>query len=169
MPETYKTEENLKTAFAGESQANRRYLFFADRADKEGYPQIARLFRAAAAAETIHARNHLDAMDAIGSTKDNLLAASIGEHHEFTRMYPPFIVTAEEEMNERAQNSFGLANDVEQVHHRLFEAALKAVDAGGQPEAEAVYVCQVCGNTVTGELPEKCTICGSVNSFKAID
>ena len=161
MPETYKTDENLKSALAGESQANRRYLFFADKADKEGYPQIARLFRAAADAETVHARNHLEAMDAIGSTKDNLLAAVIGEHYEFTRMYPPFIAIAEEEQNSRAQNSFGLANEVEQIHHRLFETALKAVDAGRQLKIEPIFVCQVCGNTVKGAAPDKCPICGS--------
>ncbi len=102
----YKTEANLQTAFAGESQANRRYLFFADRAEKEGYPQVARLFRAAAEAETVHARNHFNAMDGVGSTKDNLMAASMGEHYEFTRMYPPFIATAEEEDNQRAQHLF---------------------------------------------------------------
>ena len=99
---TFGTEKNLQEAFAGESQANRRYLFFADKADKEGYSQIARLFRAAAEAETVHARNHFAAMDGIGSTKDNLTAAAMGEHYEFTRMYPPFIEQAESENNKRA-------------------------------------------------------------------
>jgi rubrerythrin len=169
MPETYKTEENLKSAFAGESQANRRYLFFADRADKEGYPQVARLFRAAADAETVHARNHFQAMDAIGSTRDNLMAAVIGEHQEFTRMYPLFIAVAEEEQNERAGHSFNLANEVEQVHHSLFENALKAIEAGKELKSEAVFVCQVCGNTVNQAAPEKCPVCGEVHSFKRVD
>jgi len=170
MPETYKTEENLSTAFAGESQANRRYLFFADKADKEGYPQVARLFRAAADAETVHARNHFNAMDGVGSTRDNLTAAAMGEHHEFTRMYPPFIAQAEVEQNDRAQRTFNLANEVEQVHHRLFEAALKEVEVGQKTKEEPVYVCQTCGNTVSGEAPDKCPVCGASNKqFKKID
>ena len=169
MPEAYRTEDNLKSAFAGESQANRRYLLFAARADKDGYPQVARLFRAAAEAEGVHARNHLDAMDAIGSTRDNLLAATIGEHYEFTRVYPGFIAIAGEEQNERAENSFGMANDVEQVHHRLFEAALKAVEAGHQIKVEPVLVCQVCGNTIIGEAADKCPVCEAVHSFVRVD
>ena len=170
MPETYKTEENLTTAFSGESQANRRYLFFADKAEKEGYAQVARLFRAAADAETVHARNHFNAMDAVGSTRDNLMAASIGEHHEFTRMYPPFIDKAEEEQNERALRSFTLANEVEQIHHGLFEATVKTVEAGQPVKEEPYFVCQVCGNTVAGEAPDKCPVCGAAKKqFKKID
>ncbi len=169
MSETYQTEENLKTAFAGESQANRRYLMFADKADKEGYPQVARLFRAAADAETVHARNHFAAMDGVGSTKDNLTAAAMGEHHEFTRMYPPMIEKAEEEQNARATRSFSLANEVEQIHHTLFEAMLKDVEAGKKAKEEPVFVCQVCGNTVVGEAPDKCPVCGANHSFKKVD
>lgn len=169
MSETYQTDENLKTAFAGESQANRRYLMFADKADKEGYHQAARLFRAAAEAETVHARNHFAAMDGVGSTKDNLTAAAMGEHHEFTRMYPPFIERAEEEQNARATRSFSLANEVEQIHHKLFEAMLKDVEAGKKAEVEPVFVCQVCGNTVAGEAPDKCPVCGANHSFKKVD
>ena len=163
------TEENLQTAFAGESQANRRYLFFADKAEKEGYPQVARLFRAAAEAETVHARNHFAAMDGVGSTKDNLMAGAIGEHYEFTRMYPPFIEQAESENNERARISFEYANEVEQIHHKHFEAAIKAFDAGQHLEDKSYFVCQVCGNTVAGEAPEKCPICGAPRSkFKQV-
>ena len=164
------TEENLQSAFAGESQANRRYLFFADKAEKEGYPQVARLFRAAAEAETIHARNHFAAMDGVGSTKDNLMAGAIGEHYEFTRMYPPFIEQAESENNKRAQRTFEYANEVEQIHHKYFEAAIKAVDAGQKLKDEPYFVCQVCGNTVAGEAPEKCPICGTPRSrFKRVE
>ncbi len=164
------TEENLQEAFAGESQANRRYLFFADKAEKEGHPQIARLFRAAAEAETVHARNHFAAMDGVGSTKDNLLAAVIGEHHEFTRMYPPFIDKAEEENNKRAQRTFEYANEVEQIHHEHFQEALKALEAGQQLKDEPYFVCPVCGNTVAGEAPEKCPICGAPSSrFKRVE
>ena len=170
MPETYQTEENLMTAFSGESQANRRYLFFAEKADKEGYPQVARLFRAAADAETVHARNHFNAMDGVGSTRDNLMAATIGEHHEFTRMYPPFIAKAEDEQNDRAQRTFNWANEVEQVHHKLFEAALKEVEAGQKTKIEPTYVCQICGNTVVGESPDRCPVCGAPRKqFKQID
>jgi rubrerythrin len=169
VPEVYKTEENLKSAFAGESQANRRYLVFADKAEKEGHPQVARLFRAAADAETVHARNHMEAMDAIGTTMDNLTAAAIGEHYEFTRMYPPFIAAAEEEQNNRAVRSFSLANEVEQIHHGLFEAALKSVEKGEAIKDKPYFVCQVCGNTVLEEAPDKCPVCGAFGKFKKIE
>ena len=164
------TEENLQSAFAGESQANRRYLFFADKAEKEGYPQAARLFRAAAEAETVHARNHLAAMDGVGSTRDNLMAGAIGEHYEFTRMYPPFIEQAETENNKRAQRTFEYANEVEQIHHKYFEEAIKAFETGQKLKDEPYFVCPVCGNTVAGEAPEKCPICGAPRSkFKRVE
>lgn len=165
MLDDYKTEENLRAAFAGESQANRRYLFYADKADKEGFPQVARLFRAAADAETSHARNHFDAMDGVGSTRDNLMAAIMGEHFEFTRMYPGYIAAAEAEQNGRGQRSFELANEVEQIHHRLFQAALEAVEAGRSATEEPYFVCQICGNTIAGDGPDKCPVCGAVRSF----
>lgn len=166
----YETEVNLQEAFSGESKANRRYLFFAEKAEKEGYPQVAKLFRAVAEAETVHARNHLNAMDAIGSTRDNLLAAVIGEHQEFTSMYPNFIEKAEEERNERARRTFNWANEVEKIHHDYFEAALEAVKDNKQPEDNTYYVCQVCGNTVAGEPPEKCPVCGApATAFKKMD
>ena len=166
----FKTEGNLQAAFAGEGQANRRYLFFADRAERDGYPQVARLFRAAAEAETVHARNHFNAMDGVGSTKENLMAASMGEHYEFTRMYPPFIAQAEEENNKRAQFSFEYASEVEQIHHRLFEEVLKAISGGQTLKNEPYFVCPVCGNTVAGAAPDKCPICGVAGDrFKRVD
>jgi rubrerythrin len=166
----YKTDGNLQEAFGGESKSNRRYILFAEKADKEGYPQVARLFRAVAEAETVHARNHFNTMDAIGSTKDNLMAASIGEHQEFTSMYPRFIKKAEEERNERAKRTFEYANEVEKVHHGYFEEALEAIKGGQKPEDRVYFVCQVCGNTVTGEAPERCPICGAPRSeFKQVD
>ena len=165
----YKTDKNLAGAFAGESQANRKYLFFAEKADKEGQPQIARLFRAAADAETVHAKNHLNALDAIGETKANVMAASVGEHYEFTRMYPPYIETASQEKNAKALRSFEYANEVEQVHHKSFEAALKALNAGTKLKEEPYYVCQVCGNTITGTPPDVCPICGTRHQWKKID
>ncbi|MBI3930390.1 MAG: rubrerythrin family protein [Chloroflexi bacterium] len=164
-----KTEKNLRDAFAGESQANRRYLFFADKAEKEGHSQVARLFRATAEAETVHARNHFNAMDGVGSTRANLLAGAVGEHYEFTRMYPPFIEQAELEKNIRAQVTFEYANEVEQIHHGYFEQALKALEAGQPLKDEPYFVCQVCGNTVAAEAPEKCPICGAPGSqFKRV-
>ena len=165
-----KTEKNLQEAFAGESQANRRYLFFADKAEKEGHTQVARLFRAAAEAETVHAHNHFNAMDGVGSTVDNLTAAAMGEHYEFTRMYPPFIEQAEQENNKRAQVSFEFANEVEQIHHGYFEEARKAVEASQQLKDGPYFVCQVCGDTITGEAPERCPICGAPrDKFKRVE
>jgi len=166
----YKTENNLQEAFAGESQANRRYTFYAEKADKEGYPQIAKLFRAVAEAETVHARNHLNAMDAIGTTKDNVMAANISEHQEFMGMYPHFIEVAKEEMNERAERTFDWANKVEKIHYGYFEAALQDVKEGKTPADNTYFVCQVCGNTVMGSAPDKCPICGApAKAFKKID
>jgi len=164
------TQENLQSAFAGESQASRRYLFFADKAEKEGHPQIARLFRAAAEAETVHARNHLEVMGGIGSTKDNLGAAIAGESYEFTEMYPSFIEQAESENNKRARVSFGYANEVEKIHHGLYQKALEALEAGQQLKDEPYFVCPFCGNTVAGEAPERCPVCGAPRSkFKQVE
>ena len=163
------TEENLQSAFAGESQANRRYLFFADKAEKEGYSQVARLFRAVAEAETVHARSHFVAMDGLGSTRDNLTAGAMGEHYEFTRMYPPFIEQAEVDNNQKAAVSFNYANEAEQIHHKYYEAAIKAIDTGQQLRDEPYFVCSVCGNTMAGEAPEKCPICSTPGSkFKKV-
>ena len=166
-----KTEKNLQEAFAGESQANRRYLFFAEKAEKEGHPQIARLFRAAAEAETVHARSHFNAMGGIGSTKENLLAGVTGEHYEFTRMYPPFIEQAEAENNRKAQRSFENANEVEEIHHTQFQKALKDLETGQQLKDEPYFVCQYCGNTVAVEAPSgECPVCGaSPHQFKQVE
>ena len=165
-----KSTENLETAFAGESQANRKYLFFAEQADKEGHRQIARLFRAAAEAETVHARKHLTVLDGIKSTADNLQGAIGGEHYEFTEMYPEFIRQAEAGGESKARTSFDLANQVEKVHHGLFKAALDMLEKRQALEDKTFYVCQVCGNTVEGEAPDKCPICGvSKKMFKPVD
>lgn len=164
------TSENLQAAFAGESQANRRYLFFSEKADEAGNKQVARLFRAAAEAETVHARNHLKVLGGIKTDKDNLEAAIGGEHYEFTSMYPEFIEQAKKEDNKAAGDSFDLANKVEQIHHQLFQAALSDLQSGKTAADAPYYVCQVCGNTVEGEAPDICPICGSPKSkFKRID
>ncbi len=163
------TQENLQAAFAGESQASRRYLFFADKAEREGYPQIARLFRAAAEAETVHARNHLEVMGGIGTTEGNLETAVKGENYEFTTMYPGFIEQAKSDNNQRAQTGFKRANAVEKIHHGLYQKALEAVKSGQQLRDETYFVCQVCGNTVAGQAPDTCPICGAPRSkFKRV-
>ena len=164
------TKDNLDAAFAGESQANRKYLFFSEKADDAGNNQVARLFRAAAEAETVHARNHLKALGEIKSDTENLQAAVGGENYEFTEMYPGFIEQAKSDGNEKAENSFNLANKVEKIHHTLFGAALKDLEAGKAFKDEPYYVCQVCGNTVEGEAPERCPVCGAPRSrFKKVE
>jgi len=164
------TQENLKAAFAGESQANRHYLFSAEQADKEGHKQIARLFRAVAEAETVHARNHLRTLGDIKSTKENLEAAIGGEHYEFTKMYPEFIEQAKADGNKRAEVTFDFANKVEKIHHTLYGKALKALEEGQPLEDKPHFVCQVCGYTVAGEAPGRCPICQAPQDrFKRIE
>ena len=157
-----KTEEFLKEAFAGESQANRKYLAFAKKADDEGYPQVARLFRAAAEAETVHAHNHLRALKGIGSTADNLKEAIEGETHEFEHMYPEMIEAAKAEEAKEALRSFEWANEVEKIHADLYKKLLDSL--GGEVSEYAYYVCPVCGYTAEGEAPERCPVCGAKGS-----
>jgi rubrerythrin len=154
------TQDNLMQAFAGESMANRKYLAFAQKAMAEGMNQVAKLFIAAAAAETVHAHAHLKAMGAVGSTADNLQSAVEGEEFEFTEMYPEYIEEAKKDENKAALKSFTLANAVEKIHHSLYQNALKAVKDGKDLAAAPIHVCSVCGNTVIGEAPEKCQVCG---------
>ena len=154
------TNENLAEAFAGESQANRKYLAFAKKAEADGYPQVAKLFRAAAEAETIHAHAHFRVMGGVGDTADNLAAAVEGEGFEFEQMYPKFVAEAEAEGNAQALKSFQNAMAVEKIHHGLYSDAEGAVKGGSDLPAAAIYVCPVCGNTVVGSAPDKCPICG---------
>ena len=162
------TTDNLKEAFAGESQANRTYLAFAQKADKEGYKQAAKLFRAAADAETVHALNHLRVLEGVGSTEDNLKAAISGETDEFEDMYPKFIKEAKSEgASDAAILSFDVANQVEAIHAGLYRKALDNLGNNGDVD---YYVCQICGNTVEGSAPDKCPICNAPNSqFNKID
>ena len=153
-----KSEQNLSEAFAGESQANRKYLAFAKQADKEGYAQVAKLFRAAADAETIHAHNHLSALKGVGNTEKNLKEAIAGETHEFKSMYPGMIADAEAEGDKAATRTLSYANEVEKVHAALYQKALENM-AG--LEAVDYYVCSVCGYTCEKEPPEKCPVCNS--------
>jgi len=150
------TEENLKAAFAGESQANRRYLAFAKKAEEESHKQVAKLFRAAAEAETVHALNHLNIIG-VGSTEENLKEAIKGENYEHTKMYPEFIEEAKSEGNEQTVMSFSGANQIEKIHEGLYQ---KALDNLGKNEEVDYFVCSVCGNTVEGEAPDVCPICG---------
>ncbi|MEN8261858.1 MAG: rubrerythrin family protein [Nitrospirota bacterium] len=162
-----KSEKNLQDAFAGESQANRKYLAFAKQADKEGYSQAAKLFRAAAAAETVHAHSHLKALGGIKSTKENLEAAIGGETFEFKEMYPQMIADAEEEGNKGALRSFNFANEVEKIHAGLYQNAL---DNLGRNEDSDYYVCDVCGFTAEGSAPDECPVCkAKKQAFSKID
>jgi rubrerythrin len=153
------TNDNLQAAFAGESQANRKYLAFAKKAEEDGFPQVAKLFRAAADAETIHAHAHLRVLGGVKDSVSNLKEAIAGEAHEFKSMYPDFLAEAEKEDNKPALYSFKNALAVEEIHHNLYRDALKAVEGGSDLPAQQIYVCPVCGNTVLGVVPDKCPIC----------
>jgi rubrerythrin len=157
-----KSEENLQEAFAGESQANRRYLAFAQKAEQEGFAQIARLFRAAAAAETVHAHNHLKVLKAVKSTAENLQGAIDGETGEFREMYPRMIAAAQAEGNKEAERTFNFANEVEKIHAALFQKALKNM---ADKKMVDIFVCSVCGYTVEGEAPDNCPVCKALKKF----
>lgn len=152
------TDENLQTAFAGESQANRKYLAFAEKADKEGFSNIAKLFRATAQAETLHAMGHLKALGGIKSTAENLEAAVGGETYEFTQMYPPMLEQAEKE-DHKAKRMFRMALEAEKVHAALYTKAAEAVKEGKDLDVQ-VYLCPVCGNIEFGKPETDCPICG---------
>lgn len=154
-----KTTDNLKAAFAGESQASRKYLAFARKADEEGHPQVAKLFRAAAAAETVHAYNHLKALGGIQSTAENLQQAIAGENYEVVSMYPPMIAEAEGEEDARAARSFKWAYEVEKVHEELYRKAFDSLDK--EASTADYYVCPFCGYTHEGPLEGKCPVCGA--------
>jgi rubrerythrin len=164
-----KTIENLKAAFAGESQANRKYLAFSKKAEQEGYPQIAKLFRAAASAETVHAHNHLRIMNGVGSTVENVQEAINGETYEFKQMYPGFLETAAEEGENQASWSFNIANEVEKLHANLYTKASEALKEKLDLPVVDYFVCLVCGNTVENNPPDKCPICNaSAKSFEKV-
>jgi rubrerythrin len=157
-----KSTDDLKAAFAGESQANRRYLAFAKKAEDEGYFQAALLFKAAAAAETIHALNHLRALGEVKSTAENLQAAIKGENYEVVTMYPDFIADAEKDQDRKALSSFRYALAVEKVHEELYTKALAALSKDA-PVLE-YYVCPICGQTFEGSAPDKCPVCSTPSS-----
>lgn len=160
------TEKNLKDAFAGESQANRKYLAFAKKADEDGYTAVAKLFRAASEAEAIHAYSELKALGAIKTTAENLQAAIAGETYEFTTMYPGFIKEADGEGASQAKKAFSLANDAEKVHADLYKKALDSLK--NKPDME-YFLCTVCGYIHENGAPEKCPVCGaSSKAFKNV-
>ena len=163
-----KSEQHLKDAFAGESQANRKYLAFAKKAETEGHAQVAKLFRAAAEAETVHAHTHLKTWGGIGSTVENLKAAIEGETFEFKQMYPEMIATAQKEGDKKAERSFTYANEVEKIHAGLYQQALDNLDS---LEAADYYVCSVCGYTCEeSDVPDKCPVCKAVaKAFFKVD
>lgn len=158
--ESMRTEENLSTAFAGESQANRKYHAFAEKAGSEGFRNVAKLFRAASEAEALHAARLLRAMKGIGSTKDNLKKGIEGERHEYQIMYPGFVEEAKKEGNGDAVTAFTYAMKAEEVHAGFYQKALEAVEAGRDLEVAKVHLCPVCGNIALNQPPEKCPICG---------
>lgn len=162
-----KTQKNLEEAFAGESQANRRYLGYARQAEKEGYPQVARLFRAVAEAETVHALTHLKHLNGVKSTRENLEEAIAGETHEFNKMYPRMIQEAAEEGKSAVKRSFEFANAVEEIHAGLYQEILDNMD--NLPDTD-YHVCSVCGYTVAGEPPGKCPVCNAAGkAFFRVD
>ncbi len=162
-----KVEKDLQEAFAGESQANRKYLAFAKKAEQEGFRQVAKLFRAAAEAETVHAHNHLKELGGIKGTKDNLEEAINGESYEFQKMYPRMIEDAKAEANNGALRTFSYANDVEKVHAALYKKALE--NLGKNPDVD-YYVCQVCGYTAEGGIPDECPVCkAKKQAFKKVE
>ena len=157
------TEEDLQAAFAGESQANRKYLAFAMKAEAEGFANVAKLFRTAAEAETIHAHGHLAALGGVGSTAENLESAVAGETYEYTEMYPPMLAQAEES-GHAAKRMFGLALKAEEVHASLYTRALEAVKQGKDLAETSFYLCPVCGHIEVGSAPDACPICGALGS-----
>jgi rubrerythrin len=155
------TEENLKNAFAGESQAHMKYVAFADKAEKENLPNIAKLFRANSFAEQVHATNHLRTLSGIGNTSENIKDAIEGETYEVEEMYPAYARVAEEQQEKGAETVTKWALEAEKVHAELYKKALDRVENGQDLEAQPIHVCQVCGFTVEGEAPDTCPVCGS--------
>ncbi|MCL4475251.1 MAG: rubrerythrin family protein [Nitrospirae bacterium] len=154
------TKENLKSAFSGESQAYMKYIVFADKAEEEGFKEIARLFRAIAFAERVHASNHLNALNGLNLTVDNLDVAIAGETYEVNEMYPSYKAVAELQDEQRAIKSMHYALEAEKIHAALYNEARDAVKTGKDLEMGEVNICPVCGHTVVGKAPDRCPICG---------
>lgn len=155
------TSRNLKEAFAGESQANRRYLSFAKKAEEEGFSSLARLFRVIAESEAIHASSHLQCSKGVKSSLENVESAWKGETDEFTAMYPMFMDQAERDANNEALKTFYWANEAEKVHADFYQRAIESLKEGQDVTIGDLHICSVCGNTVEGDIPEKCSVCGA--------
>ena len=155
------TEENLKNAFAGESQAHMKYMAFADKAEKENLLNVARLFKANSFAEQVHATNHLRTLSGIGNTSENIKEAIEGETFEVEEMYPAYVCVAQEQEEKGAETMTKWALEAEKVHAELYKMALDSVESGQDMEAQPIHVCQVCGFTLEGEAPDICPVCGS--------
>ncbi len=155
------TESNLQAAFAGESQAHMRYLIFADKAEKEGHANVARLFKAIAFAEQVHATNHFKNLGGIGVTADNLQAAINGENYEVEEMYPAYRAVADLQAEKGAVRSTSWALEAEKVHAELYDQAKTAVEGRQDADIGDIYICEVCGWTGTGEPPDRCPLCGA--------
>jgi rubrerythrin len=155
------TASNLRSAFAGESQAHMRYLIFADKAEQEGFPNVARLFKAIAYAERVHATSHFNVLKDLGQTADNLGAAIGGETYEVEEMYPAFVAVAELQEEKAAIRSNSWALEAEKIHAVLYGLAKAAVEDGNDAEEGSIFVCSVCGHTVRGDAPDRCPICNS--------
>ena len=164
------TKDNAETAFAGESQANRKYSSFSEKAAAEGYPNVAKLFKAASEAEAVHAKRLLFVLQGVGSTEENLKGSVAGETEEYEKMYPSFLKMAEEENNTEAKTVFTHAMKAEEVHAGKYEAALKAVSEGADLSIKKVFLCPVCGNIEFDEVPAQCPICSvPARMFKEIE
>jgi rubrerythrin len=159
------TAENIAAALAGESQASQKYLAFADVADAEGYPNVGRLFRAVAYAESTHARNHLSVLGKIGTTAENLKAAWGGETFEIDEMYPAYDAVAELQGNKSARTSIRYALKAEEDHQTIYDNTRRGVGAGNDLDATPVRVCPICGHTVVGDAPDECPQCGTAGSY----
>jgi rubrerythrin len=155
------TQANLEAAFAGESQAHVKYHIFAERAEREGFPNVARLFRAVSYAELVHATGHFKVLEGLHKTEDNLTAAIGGETYEVTEMYPAFIAVAEVQEEKSAIRSNKWALEAEKVHAGMYEMARQAVLAGEDADVGDVHICAVCGWTVEGDAPDRCPLCGA--------
>jgi rubrerythrin len=157
------TTDNLKEAFAGESQASQKYLAFARKAEQEGFANIAKLFRTAAEAERIHAEGHFKSLDGVSTTVENLKCAIAGETYEFTEMYPPMLEQAVKE-NHKAKRMFAYAPKAEEIHANLYKIALEAAQLGNDLDVSDIYLCPVCGHIEFGAPGTDCPICGALSS-----
>ncbi len=161
------TEQNLRAAFAGESQAHMKYLIFSERAEREKKTNLARLFKAISFAEQVHATNHLRALGELGDSSKNLQTGIDGETYEVDEMYPAFRTIAELQKEQSAVRSTTYALEAEKIHEEMYTKAKKTVDQGTDIAIGDIYICDVCGYTVDGEAPAVCPICGAkIERFK---